>query len=168
MRIPPYDVFLPQRSRKNHFMLLLLRFYVCLAVGDSLPWRELIREMESKTGTEDIMGTRGSSCPIHWTFELLEPAHPFFKAQFQLFLSFAIKRILMDVWPYFLYQMPIQGSSVVLSAQKKSILPFLSPSTLPFILGNFFSSVQLCGLNRSCHCISLTFSAHFNWLRYGF
>ena len=39
------------QEKTTFFMLLLLRFYVCLAVGDSLPWRELIREMESKMGT---------------------------------------------------------------------------------------------------------------------
>lgn len=77
------------------------------------------------------------------------------------FLSFAIKRILMDVWPSFLYQMPIKGSSVALSAQKKSILPS-SPLTLPLFWENFFFCLAL-GSNRRCHCISLTFSANFSY-----
>lgn len=157
-------MFFYHRDKKTHFMLLLLRSYVCL----SGCWRQPTLERayqrdESKMRTWKILLEHLDLAILSVDFWVTWTSTFLFKLSW---VSVICNQKNPDgCMAFFLYQMPIKGSSVALSAQKKSIPPFLSPSTLPLYSGKNFPSVQLCGSNRRCHCISLTFSANFSWLR---
>ena len=149
-------------------MLLLLRSYVCLTVGrqptlERAYQRDIIKDGDLKVLLEHLDLAILSIGLLSYLNQYI----PFLKFSFS-WVSVICNQKNPDRCMDLFFISNANPGIICYFVQNKSIHPFHSPSTLSFILGKFFPSVQLCGLNRICHCISSTFSATFNWLRYGF
>lgn len=86
-------------------------------------------------------------------FELLEPVHFFLKLRLS-FCHLQSKRILMDVWPSFYIKCQSRDHLLLCLPKRRASLPSSPLNPPPLFWEKIFSSVQLCGSNRRCHCVS--------------